>query len=145
VEEVDDDSSDDDSMDEKIIDLFDAPNDEIFRKIETNIVMTERDSEEEVLFEHFKASIEDYDNIIEMLNKSKEGFSQNSNKFIDLIQKLKNLKNTDEEIDHILQLADENKLLTKTYKQLNAYTRKNEEINKTLPWDENNNIITLPL
>ncbi len=142
---MDDDSSDDDSMDEKIIDLFDAPNDEIFRKIETNIVMTERDSEEEVLFEHFKASIEDYDNIIEMLNKSKEGFSQNSNKFIDLIQKLKNLKNTDEEIDHILQLADENKLLTKTYKQLNAYTRKNEEINKTLPWDENNNIITLPL
>jgi hypothetical protein len=127
------------------MELFDSPDDEKFRNIETDIEMTERDSEEEVLFEQLKASIEDYDNIIEMLKKSKEGFSENSNVFNEIILKLKNLKNTDEELDNILELANKNKLTTNAFKQLNAYTRKNYELNKLLPWEENSNVVILPL
>ncbi len=138
-------SSDNDSLDENIMELFDSPDDEKFRKIETDIEMTERDGEEEQLFEQLKASIEDYDNIIEMLKKTKEGFSDNSNKFGDIIQRLKNLKNSKEELDGILDMADAEKLLTKAYKQINAYTRKNDEVNKVLPFEENSNVVILPL
>ncbi len=127
------------------MELFDSPDDEKFRKIETDIEMTERDGEEEQLFEQLKASIEDYDNIIEMLKKTKEGFSDNSNKFNDMIQRLKNLKNSEEELDGILDMADAEKLLTKAYKQINAYTRKNEDVNKVLPFEDNCNVVVLPL
>ncbi len=127
------------------MDIFDSPDDEKFNKIENDIEMMERDSEEEALFDQLRASIEEYDNFIELLKKTKEGFNDNSNKFNDIIQKLKNLKNSEDELDQILNYADENKLLTNTYKQLNAYSRKPEEINRSKPFEENSNIILLPL
>ena len=103
------------------------------------------DSEESILLEQLKLSIEDYDNINILLKKSKDGFIEKNNINNDIIQKLKNLKNTEEEFDNVISLADNNQLITNTYKQIDKYVRKKESLDKKLPFEKDSNLLILPL
>jgi hypothetical protein len=144
-----DDSSSDDSIGDRIMEVFDTADPELenkYERIKHDLENIELTDEERVLYDQLINSEQDYENITDLLGKSKGEFTNHVAKYNDLVQRLRNLKNAEEELDGIMNEADEARVLTTMYKQVDKVLRGNalDTLNRNKPWRQEN-IILLPL
>ena len=148
MSESSDDSSSDDSICDKIMEIFETPEDRDnkYERIKHDLENIELTDEERVLYEQLINAEQDYEDITGLLAKNKTEFNTSVAKYNDLVQRLRNLKNSEEELDTILKEADENGILTTTYKQVDKFLRPRDDnsIDRNKPWKQDN-IVLLPL
>jgi predicted methyltransferase MtxX (methanogen marker protein 4) len=136
-------------MCEKVMEIFEDSESQQnkYENIKRDVENIELTEEERVLYEQLINAEQDFENITDLLNRNRDGFTTHVAKYNDILQRLRNLKNADEELDTILNETEENNLLTTTYKQLDNVIRPDslKNLDKTKPWKQDNNIVLLPL